>query len=150
MQNPLRASTNATIALVVTGAFLIAWALVDAGIDRLSGHAVVASQRASALTTGTLAKSRAHALSLAREEAVRAVLNRKDSNDAEALGPMVAAFRTLLSRNPAYRQARWIDESGVERVKVVRDPEEAIVVVPDLQDKSAHQPVRKGTHRAGR
>ncbi|WP_374379417.1 PAS domain S-box protein [Dongia sp.] len=52
---------------------------------------------------------------------------------------MAESLSTLLQRNPEYDQARWIDERGMERVRVDRSQNEERVRVipqPELQDKS--------------
>ncbi len=144
MRELLRTSTNTMIAVIIAGASLIAWALIDSGIERISARAALASRGAGASLASTLAKSQAHLLSLASEDAIRLVLNADGDADKEALTPMIPAFTTLLSRNPTYRQARWIDESGRERLRVVRGPDGAIRVDHGLQDKSSRYYVQVG------
>ena len=50
---------------------------------------------------------------------------------------MQTAFMTLAKRNPNYQQIRWIDETGAERVRVMRD-QGRLFAVDDLllQNKS--------------
>ncbi|MBX3606488.1 MAG: hypothetical protein KF788_14510 [Piscinibacter sp.] len=84
-----------------------------------------------------------HLQSLSGESAIVDAIDSPD--DGAALDQMSRAFNSLLSRNPSYAQARWIDQEGRERVRVdaggagrppvrVRDP--------DLQAKSSRYYVR--------
>jgi len=61
--------------------------------------------------------------------------------DSGYLGPLQAldsSFLTLAKRNPQYQQIRWIDETGMEKARVMREDGEPFVVDPkDLQDKSS-------------
>ena len=76
-----------------------------------------------------------HLRSLSAEADTRQAL---DSQSPGNLRALESSFLTLARRNPQYQQVRWIDESGIERVRVTRDKEEPYVVVPqELQDKSS-------------
>jgi PAS domain S-box-containing protein len=60
-----------------------------------------------------------------------------DSGAPEDLRALESSFLTLAQRNPQYQKVRWIDESGTERVRIVRDLGAPYVVAPqELQDKS--------------
>jgi PAS domain S-box-containing protein len=60
-----------------------------------------------------------------------------DSPDPGHRRALESSFLTLARRNPQYQQIRWIDESGIEKVRIMRDQGEPYVVDPgDLQDKS--------------
>lgn len=59
-----------------------------------------------------------------------------DSGDRMSLRSLQSSFLTLARRNPNYQQVRWIDKSGIERIRVVRDQGEPYLVEQqDLQDK---------------
>lgn len=76
-----------------------------------------------------------HLRSLATEAVTRQAL---DSQAPAQLQSLEASFLILARRNPQYQQIRWIDESGVEKVRIMRDQGEFYVVPPqDLQDKSS-------------
>jgi PAS domain S-box-containing protein len=61
-----------------------------------------------------------------------------DSGAPGDLRSLELSFLTLARRNPQYQQVRWIDESGIERVRVSRDQASPYVVAPqELQDKSS-------------
>jgi len=128
--------------VIIVGASLVAWALLDAGIERLSTRAAVVSQSVAVTLTATLDKSRDHMRSLESEQAVRDALNASD--DPRAAESMLPALTTLLTRNPTYRQARWIDESGRERIRVIRDAGGSVRPSADLQSKSSRYYVRAG------
>ncbi len=61
-----------------------------------------------------------------------------DSRDSGLLQALESSFLTLAQRNPQYHQIRWIDESGLEKARIMRDQGEPFVVDPQyLQDKSS-------------
>ncbi|MEZ4381204.1 MAG: response regulator [Nannocystaceae bacterium] len=128
--------------VIVVAASLVTWALIDAGVERLSARAAVVTRGAAATLTSVLSKSTDHLHSLGSEHAVRSALNHSD--DPDALDSLLPAFSTLLTRNPTYRQARWIDESGRERLRVVRGDDGSVRASPDLQNKSGRYYVSDG------
>ena len=74
-----------------------------------------------------------HLRVLAAEDVTRAAL---ESPVPDRLGALQESFLTLARRNPLYQQVRWIDETGMERVRVSRTGGEPVVVTgEDLQDK---------------
>ncbi|MGR8930194.1 MAG: response regulator [Gammaproteobacteria bacterium] len=74
-----------------------------------------------------------HLVSLVNEKPVRQVYESADTTDP---AQMEEAFFSLLSRNPDYDQARWIDQKGLERVRVNnRDGKQVLVPQDQLQDK---------------
>ena len=54
---------------------------------------------------------------LTREAVVQQAI---DSSNSRANQVLQSVFLTLANRNPTYQQIRWIDESGEERVRVMR------------------------------
>jgi PAS domain S-box-containing protein len=61
-----------------------------------------------------------------------------DSRTPGDLRSLESSFLTLARRNPHYQQVRWIDESGIEKVRITRDQGAPYVVAPqELQDKSS-------------
>jgi hypothetical protein len=61
-----------------------------------------------------------------------------DSQVPGRLQALESSFLILAQRNPQYQQVRWIDESGIEKARIMRDQGEPFVVAPqDLQDKSS-------------
>ena len=60
-----------------------------------------------------------------------------DSRNPVTLQALESSFLTLAQRNPEYQQIRWIDESGIEKVRIMHGPGGPFVVAPqNLQDKS--------------
>lgn len=73
---------------------------------------------------------------LARDANVRRAVG--TSNPA-ALGDMAAVFSSLIVYNPVYSQVRWVDASGMERVRVNNLDGGAVTVPPEqLQQVSSH------------
>jgi PAS domain S-box-containing protein len=61
-----------------------------------------------------------------------------DSRAPGDLRSLESSFLTLARRNPQYQQVRWIDASGVEKVRITRLRGAPYVESPqDLQDKSS-------------
>ena len=60
-----------------------------------------------------------------------------DSPSRGTMNALQSVFMTMARRSPSFQQIRWIDETGIERVRVVRDAK-GLFVVEDkqLQDKS--------------
>ena len=74
-----------------------------------------------------------HLRALAAEAVTREAL---DASVPAQLRPLQDSFLTLARRNPLYQQVRWIDEKGMERVRVSRVGDEPFVVdEQNLQDK---------------
>ena len=74
-----------------------------------------------------------HLVSLANEKSVRKVY---EDPDGSSLKPMEEAFTTLMSRNPTYDKVRWIDEHGLERVRINNNNGQPYLVpAAELQDK---------------
>ncbi len=113
---------------------LTAWAMISRDLEHLvarnEGTLRGISSRLSTVFDGAGAHIRAI---VAEPGCVRAI---EAPRDAAALDDMARAFSTLLTRNGRYFQARWIDESGQERVRVERTRGQAVRRSDDLQDKS--------------
>ncbi len=60
-----------------------------------------------------------------------------DTPSPGTMTTLQSVFMTMAGRSPSFQQIRWIDETGIERVRVMRDAK-GIFVVEDkqLQDKS--------------
>lgn len=76
-----------------------------------------------------------HLGSLATEDTVRQAMETTNANTLRALE---SNFLTLARRNPYYHQVRWIDETGMEQVRVMRDQGEPFAVARrELQNKNS-------------
>jgi len=74
-----------------------------------------------------------HLVSLMNEIPVRKVYQATSDSD---IGPLEDAFISLMSRNPNYDKVRWIDQHGIERVRVNnRNGQQLLVPKSQLQDK---------------
>ncbi len=61
-----------------------------------------------------------------------------DSQGPGQLQALESSFLTLARRNPQYQQVRWIDATGIEKARIMRDQGEPFVVPrQELQDKSS-------------
>jgi PAS domain S-box-containing protein len=75
-----------------------------------------------------------HLRSLSTEATTLQALDSRAPGDFRSLE---SSFLNLARRNPQYQQVRWIDESGKEMVRVMRDQGVSYVADPQkLQDKS--------------
>ncbi|MGB5178146.1 MAG: hypothetical protein WBP44_05385, partial [Gammaproteobacteria bacterium] len=75
-----------------------------------------------------------HLRSLSTETITRRALDTESPVDLQSLE---TSFLILARRNPQYQQVRWIDESGIERSRVMHDQGEPYAsAAKDLQDKS--------------
>jgi PAS domain S-box-containing protein len=76
-----------------------------------------------------------HLRSISTESTTLRALDSRAPGDLRSLE---TSFLTLARRNPQYQQVRWIDDSGIEQVRVSRAQGTPYVVAPrDLQDKSS-------------
>ncbi|MCG6863177.1 MAG: PAS domain S-box protein [Chromatiaceae bacterium] len=74
-----------------------------------------------------------HVRSIASEPVTRQAVT---TPNADSLRTLQSSFLTLARRNPFYQQVRWIDEAGMERIRIERDQNEPYVVDSgDLQNK---------------
>jgi PAS domain S-box-containing protein len=75
-----------------------------------------------------------HLRAVAAEAVTREAL---DSRQPEQLRALESSFLKLAQRNPKYQQINWIDETGLEKARVMRDQADPYVVgQQELQDKS--------------
>jgi len=109
---------------------------IDDDIDRLKSEERIAVRLGASSLANELADSFRHLASLPREKPVRLAL---DAPQPANLEGMEDAFTSLVQRNPRYVYVRWIDESGVERVRI-NGIDGNVTVVPqqELQFKGRH------------
>lgn len=67
-----------------------------------------------------------------------------ETDDPDRIDVLEAEFVEFAKRNPQYQQVRWIDQRGLEHVRITRDGQ-SLTVTPDhdLQDKSGRYYVQK-------
>lgn len=121
--------------LVLVIGFSFASLRTGARIEELLDHDSTRLNRISGFIGAEVAGSLNHLRSLATEDVTRQALN---SRDPRYLKSLEFSFLLLARRNPHYQQIRWLDETGHERVRVMRDGIEEPYTVPanELQDKS--------------
>lgn len=119
--------------LIVAGAWLVGRYSIETAQNLVLQHETLQIDIAHARLEKELSRPIDHIQSLVQEDMVREVYQASDSTNTTS---MENAFKTLLSRNPGYSSARWIDEDGIERVKVERN-EGKVIIAPlsDLQNK---------------
>ncbi|MDX1696927.1 MAG: PAS domain S-box protein, partial [Thiohalobacterales bacterium] len=102
-------------------------------IDEILEYDGIQLQLISGFLGAEVLVSLKHLRSLVAETVTRTAL---DTQDPAQLRLLEGSFLTLSQRNPLYQQVRWIDESGMERVRITRDNGEPhIVAVGELQNK---------------
>jgi PAS domain S-box-containing protein len=119
--------------LVLAGALAIGASSQRAALSPVLSREIEYASLAANRLQGDLRVPLDHVGSLVREVEVRRVYQ---GPDGTATAPMEQAFVTLLSRNPRYHSARWIDAAGMERVEFRRAgadlPPEAQAVLHDM------------------
>ena len=82
-----------------------------------------------------------HLQALAEQPELTAAL---DTGDPRRIDALKAEFFEFARRNPQYQQVRWIDERGLERIRIDRDGKSlALIRDNDLQDKSGRYYVQQ-------
>ena len=120
--------------LVVVIGVSLASVRTDARFKEILDHDGSRLQLVSGFLGAEVFGSLKHLRSLSTESITMQALN---SRDPEVLRALESSFLTLAQRNPQYQQIRWIDKSGIEKARIMRDQGEPFVVPPeDLQDKS--------------
>ncbi|UCC56841.1 MAG: cache domain-containing protein, partial [Gammaproteobacteria bacterium] len=121
-------------ALVVAIGISFASLRTEARIKEMLDHDGARLQLVSGFLGAEVLGSLKHLHSIATESITLQALELRDPGLPPALG---SSFLTLAQRNPQYQQIRWIDESGMEKARIMRDQGKPFVVAPqDLQDKS--------------
>ncbi|MBC7698971.1 response regulator [Aquabacterium sp.] len=106
--------------LVVTLGSLLAWKGMGAEANREMALQNNAAEVAATSVALSLAPVMRHLRSLAHEAPICAAI---DAPTATKLNGMANAFVLLLQRNPSYAQVRWIDDHGLERVRIYAAPD---------------------------
>lgn len=120
--------------LVLVVGFSYANLELNTRIEEMIEHDSTRLHRISGFIGAEVSGSLNHLLSLVKE---KSTIQLMDSQNARRVVALEASFLTLARRNPHYHQIRWIDESGMERIRVMRDQADPYVVASrDLQDKS--------------
>lgn len=119
--------------LVAAGTWLLGGSRIQAELSMLMAEEKTYVDLSLSRLDQELAIPVRHLVSLVNEKPVRGVYEALEAGD---LKPMEEAFASLMSRNPNYDKARWIDEQGVERVRVNnRKGQPYLVPESELQNK---------------
>ena len=122
-------------ALIVVIGIALASVRTEARIKEMLDHDSTRLHLVSGFLGAEVLVSLKHLRSLSTESITKQAL---DSRNPGLLRALESSFLTLAQRNPQYQQIRWIDESGIEKARIMRDQGEPFVVPPqDLQDKSS-------------
>ncbi len=122
--------------LVTVAALLIGQLRVHSDLHELAAEESAHVQLGKDEIVERLRTPQQHLMSLQKERPILAAID--DPSPVNRAG-MSEAFASLLDRNPEYDQARWIDEKGMERVRVDRGQDgtgPVVIAEPNLQDKA--------------
>jgi len=107
---------------------------IDEKINRLLFEQSTAVRLGSATLANEIDDAVRHLTSLTREKPILSALDSAQPADLER---MIAAVSSLIQRNPAYEKVRWIDETGMERVRLnAIDGKPLLVPEQELQSKA--------------
>ncbi len=121
-------------ALIVVVGISFSSLRTDARINEIIDYDGARLHLISGFLGAEVSGSLTHLRSLAAEAVTSQAL---DSGRPEQLQALEASLLILAQRNPKYRQIRWVDETGLERARVIRDREGPHVVdSKQLQDRS--------------
>lgn len=123
------------VIISVTG-FLVARLAVESVEAELKANQQLSVKLASQSIEDDLLQPSVHIRSLSLfERGFRSAIN---AGENASVSDVEQDFQTLLHRNPTYAQIRWLDEKGVEKVRVERIFADRLRTTPasELQDKS--------------
>lgn len=121
--------------VILAVAYAFADMRTNAHLDQIIAAERANLQQLSGYMAAEASTSLNHLLALAQEVALERAL---DAPTPGALKTLQSLFLTMAGRNPDYQQIRWIDESGVEQVRVMRSQGRLFAVDNEkLQDKSS-------------
>ena len=103
------------VLLILIGAWLVGQARIDAELSLIKANEKLITGVSAARLKSQLQTPVNHLRAIAAEMPVCEAIN---DGGWQAEAAMAAAFMTLLSRNPEYDEARWLDQTGMERVRV--------------------------------
>jgi len=120
--------------VILAVAFAFADMRTRAQLDQIIATERANLQQLSGYMAAEASTSLNHLLALAQETALEQAM---DLPSPGAMQSVQSLFLTMAGRNPDYQQIRWIDEAGIERVRVMRDQGQLIAANNEqLQDKS--------------
>ena len=121
-------------ALVVVIGLSLGGMRMDDRISEILESDGVHLQLVSGFLGAEILSSLKHLRAVAAEAVTRKALDARSPGQLRALQD---SLLTLARRNPLYQQVRWIDEAGLEQVRISRVGDEPVVgAAQDLQDKS--------------
>ena len=122
------------VVLVMVVGYSFASLRTESRIDEILDHDSTRLHLFSGFLGAEVLGSLEHLRSLSSEVVTRQAL---DSQTPKNLQSLESSFLMLAQRNLQYQQIRWIDESGIEKARIMRDQGDPYVVArQDLQDKS--------------
>lgn len=113
------------IAVILAIAVTIANLRINAEQDRLIATERIHLRQLSGHVTADISTSLIHLRALIQETTARKIM---DAPPSRILEDLQSTFLTIANLNPTYQQLRWIDETGLERVRVVRDRQRVFAV----------------------
>jgi len=120
--------------VILAVAFMFADMRTSAQLDQIIATERANLQQLSGYMAAEASTSLNHLLALVQEPALEQAM---DSPSPVARQALESLFMTMARRNPDYQQIRWINESGIERVRVERGQDRVFIVDEQLlQNKS--------------
>jgi len=110
---------------ILATAFAISGMRLQAHLDTIVAAERTHLHQLGGYVAADVSTSLIHLRALSQEPEVMAAL---DSSLNGALQALQSVFMTMARRNPTYQVIRWIDETGTERVRVVREGESVFAV----------------------
>lgn len=122
------------VLLTTAAAWFVGQARIDAEFSLIRANEKLVTGISAGRLHSQLQGPVRHLLAVAEEAPVRLAI---ESGEPGAAALMATAFMTLLSRNTDYDEVRWLDETGMERVRVNNvSGHPAVALEQDLQNKS--------------
>ncbi len=136
----------ALVAIVI--AFAFRQLRIDSQVEQISAAERSHLQQLSGFVAAEVANSVHRLNALTREAVVQNTIDRPNLRPNQVLQ---SVFLTLANRNPSYQRIRWIDETGNERVRVMRSEHGASVVRPQqLRNESVDYYLKNPVSPSGR
>lgn len=132
------------LGLILVNGWLMGAAQRSERIARIAADETLHVNLALSALEEHLATPISHVYSLGRNES--SVLDFIGGKSGRRADVLEESFVSLLSRNPDYAQMSWVDERGIERVKVDRTPDGKLRIASpgELQNLSERYFVREG------
>lgn len=122
------------MAVILATAYTVANLRISAALDHITATERISLRQLGGHVTADVSMSLTQLRALLREAADNRLL---DAPPSRVVDELRSRFMTVANLNPVYQELCWIDESGHERIRVLRDGSNVHVMTEDgLQDVS--------------